>query len=359
MGEQDHNIAPTSQQQSTPTVSQTTAATPKSDTPDNSKEMTQATTQTPAEQQQPTQQQASAPPKDGGQQEPQHDQSIEKAKQESSEGQRKQDQPQSQSGQPQPGQPQSEQLEPEPQAPIDNSHAPPIGTKIQVLWRIIHESNNNNSNSNADAMNTDSTNEATGNTELTSGPMEEQRWWGAVVQERTSEKVGIRSIEIHKDLDVHILLYDAYGDFEEEVVRVAFLPDNVLLDLSMLDDADGGRLDWRLESDAMNDEDDEESATAVRSAECLAREADQIVQLSGISADADLQALARMPHEVQLHVASGYRSFADAIKSLLGELVASKPADYVVTAQDVQEIMARVRSQRQGQSGTLTGTAAQ
>lgn len=308
--------------------------------------MTQGTTDASAEQ---SKQQQPSAPSDGGQ-EPKHDQSIEKANEEISKGQGKQDQCPPQSGQPQPRQPQ-----PEPQAPVDNSHAPPIGTKIQVLWRIIHEDNNNSSTT--EAMNMDSNNELAGNTEPTSGPMEEQRWWGAVVQERTSEKVGSRSIEAYKDLDVHILLYDAYEDFEEEVVRVAFLPDNVLLDLSMLEDADGGRLDWRLESDAMNDEDDEESATAVRSAECLAREADQIVQLSGISADADLQALARMPHEVQLHVASGYRSFADAIKTLLGELVASKPADYVVTAQDVQEIMARVRSQRQGQS--LTGTAAQ
>lgn len=348
MGEQD-NIAPISQQSTPTVVSQTTAATSKSDTPDKSKEMTQVTTGTPADQL--TQQQPAAPT-NGGQQQPKVDQSIEKTTQVSSEGQGEQEQSQSQSGQPQPGQLQAEQSEPESQAPVDNSHAPPIGTKIQVLWRIIHEDNNinNNNSSTADSMNTVSANETTGNNEPTSGPMEEQRWWGAVVQERTSEKVGSRSIEAHKDLDVHILLYDAYGDFEEEVVRVAFLPDNVLLDLSMLDDADGGRLDWRLESDAMNDEDDEESATAVRSAECLAREADQIVQLSGISADADLQALARMPHEVQLHVASGYRSFADAIKSLLGELVASKPADYVVTAQDVQEIMARVRSQRQGQS---------
>lgn len=220
--------------------------------------------------------------------------------------------------------------------------APPIGTRIQVLWRIVYDEKDDAAEQvNATDPQTDDSNV-------------DERWWGAVVQDCTNETVGSRSPE-HAHLKVHILLYDAYNDFPEETARVAFLPGNVLLELSMLGEADSGRLDWQLESDSTMEDD---PSSAVCSAEFLAREADEIVQQSGLSVDADLHALATMPHNVQLHVASGYRNFADAVKRLLGELIATKPTDYVVTADDVRDIMSRVRSQgRQQKAETLAGAA--
>lgn len=223
--------------------------------------------------------------------------------------------------------------------------APPIGTKIQVLWRIVYDDKNTTADQQpAPAQNIDAAN--TDDTEQVDNPNVVERWWGATVQDRTNEKVGAVSAP-NADADVFVLLYDAYNEFPEETSRVAFLPDNVLLDLSMLnDDAQGGRLDW-VDDPAMHLEQD--SPSAIRSAECIAREADAFVRESGLPADADLRALATMPHSVQVHIATGYRSFADAIKRLLGELVASKPAGYVVTADDVHNIMSRVRSQRQSE----------
>lgn len=67
----------------------------------------------------------------------------------------------------------------------------------------------------------------------------------------------------------------------------------------MLEDADGGVLEFRLDRDAMIDEDDEAS-TGVCSAECPPCECDQIIQLSGISDDADLPALASRTHGAHL-----------------------------------------------------------
>lgn len=214
---------------------------------------------------------------------------------------------------------------------LGREFSPPIGTKIQVLWRILYDEK-------------DETNESSNANEQSAESNVVERWWGAVVQDCTTEVVGSRSPE-HANMRVHILLYDAYNEFTEEIARVAFLPDNMLLDLSMLNESEGGRLSWRVESD----ENMGDAEPAVHSAEFLAREGDELVQQSGLSVDADLQALATMPHDVQLHVTAGYRSFADTVKRLLAELIATKPADYVVTAEDIRSIMARVRSQQQNQ----------
>lgn len=241
--------------------------------------------------------------------------------------------------------------------------APPIGTKIQVLWRIVYEDNKPVADPVTDPK---PTLPGTGETGPLSTPpsataqiaLEQQeeksktveRWWGAVLQDRTNEKVGSLSSE-HADLDVFILLYDSYNDFSEETSRVAFLPNNTLLDLSLLDDSQGGRLDW-VEESAMQLEQD--TPFVVRPLEWLARETEDITQQTGLPADADLRALATMPHNVQVHVATGYRSFADTVKRLLSELVASKPDGYIITEDDVHTILARVRSQRtNAQPGTV------
>lgn len=246
----------------------------------------------------------------------------------------------------------------------DQDHAPALGSRIQVLWRIIHNdptSTEQSSPSPSPSLSTDVKDKLPENASENAADNSndshvEERWWGAAVQDCTSETVGARC-PAHANVNVHILLYDAYNDFPEEIVRVAFLPDNILLDLAMLEDTSGGRLDWQYESDAFMSDGNMNNESNVCSAEFLAREADAIVQQSGISADADLQALSAMPHDVQLHVASGYRSFADSIKQNLGELINSKPTDYVVTVDDVQNIMARVRSQQRQRAEGLAGAA--
>lgn len=190
------------------------------------------------------------------------------------------------------------------------SHAPALGTRIQVLWRLTFDG--------ADGS---------------EGTTPVDQWWGAVVQDCTRETVGAaRAMHAHRY--VFVLLYDPLHGFTEETSRVAFLPDSQLLDLAQLDGPHAGVLDWRVEG---ADEDDD--ASAVHSASAVAAEVDNLVQEAGIAADADLHALAAMPHTVQIRLASGYRSFADALKARLAELIAAKGDGYVVTKEDVDSIM--------------------
>lgn len=163
-----------------------------------------------------------------------------------------------------------------------------------------------------------------------------ERWWGATVQDCLPQHAGASVPPAHRDQRVHALLYDAYGDFEEDVARVVFLPAHTLLDLSRTDDDNSGILDWRVEreGDDMNGE---------MSLKDVAEEQEAMVMEAGISANADLEALSAYPADVQIGVTQGYRVFADGVKEMLGELVASKPKGYVVTEADVQTIFERIR----------------
>lgn len=191
-------------------------------------------------------------------------------------------------------------------------HAPPLGTRIEVLWRI----------------------ESSG--EGTDEPGEiVDRWWGAIVQECTTETAGNAvKAEWSREL-IHVLLYDAWGEFAEDAARVAFLPGRSLVDLGRLDDENDGVLAWRREGE--RDENFEMSLGE------FADEQDALVHEAGLSQDADLAMLSQYPANVQINVASGYRVFADGVKEMLGELVATKPAGYVVTEQDVQGIFEKIQ----------------
>lgn len=244
------------------------------------------------------------------------------------------------------------------------AHAPPLGSRIQVLWRIVYNESNSTSTTplKQQVSEQPTQHQQTEPVESTRAGEADvvERWWGAVVQDCTPDFVGSRD-PAHADYNVFVLLYDSYGEFEEETSRVAFLPGNVLLDLSMLHDEDGGRLDWRLESDVdmeMSMDTDDLSTFAMsplRTTE-LSRFADDLASQSDVPADADLRALATMPYNVQLRVTSGYRSFADSLKAQLGQLLSSKPSDYVVTADDIHDVMSRVRSDQRGYDNTLAAS---
>lgn len=249
------------------------------------------------------------------------------------------------------------------QKSISRAHAPPIGSRIQVLWRIVYNEPNSTGTTPVKQQKSDQQSQdqqaepqaEPGERALTVEPYVVERWWGAVVQDCTPDVVGARD-PAYSNYNVFVLLYDAYGEFEEETSRVAFLPGNVLLDLSMLHGEDGGRLDWRMESSDMDLDDLPAHATSPLCTTELSRFADHLASQSEVPADADLRALAAMPYDVQLHVTSGYRSFADSLKSRLGQLLSSKPSDYVVTADDIHDVMSRVRNDQRGRGSTLASS---
>lgn len=253
------------------------------------------------------------------------------------------------------------------QKSISRAHAPPIGSRIQVLWRIVYNEPNSSGTTPVKQQKSDQQTQhqqsepqsepqpEPGESAHTLEPDVVERWWGAVVQDCTPDFVGSRD-PAYSNYNVFVLLYDAYGEFEEETSRVAFLPGNVLLDLSMLHGEDGGRLDWRLESSDMDLDDLPAHVSSPLCTTELSRFADDLASQSEVPADADLRALATMPYDVQLHVTSGYRSFADSLKSRLGQLLSSKPSDYVVTAADIHDVMSRVRNDQRGRGGTLASS---
>lgn len=191
------------------------------------------------------------------------------------------------------------------------SFAPAIGSRIEVLWKI----------------------EDSGT--------EQERWWGATVQDCTNETIGDKANGKYSDYKIHVLLYDPYDVFAEETSHVAFIADSVLVDLSMIGDENGGVLDWRGEGKSGTQHGDE----SVDMAE-IARDYEAVARQVGLAEDADLQALGQFSAHVQGQLAVGYRNFADNVKRMLGELMAQKPEGYVVTEADVHDIFARLRATR-------------
>lgn len=177
--------------------------------------------------------------------------------------------------------------------------APKLGCRIEVLWRLESDSENGER-------------------------VVEERWWGAVVQERLQTSSP----------PVHILLYDKYGEFEEDVARVRFISDSALVDLGRTDEDGGGRLLWRYPNTRQENGISMEEVVQAQSL---------IDSEDGSIADAGLQALTQLPVTKQLELASGYRMFADKVKAMLGELVAAKGPDYVITHKDIDTIFQKLR----------------
>eukprot|EP00171_Calliarthron_tuberculosum_P013666 IDg13666t1 len=153
----------------------------------------------------------------------------------------------------------------------------------------------------------------------------EVRWWGARIQD----------VERNGDSARHILLYDSYGEFGEEVARVEFQADGeTLIDVARASDADGGTLNWRLEGAAPLPE----VLTVQDVADAVHAGGDGDTIFSAM-----LEALTSLPADRQVRYASAYRMFADRIKDALVRLLRGKGEDYVVTAADVHAIFAQLR----------------
>lgn len=162
--------------------------------------------------------------------------------------------------------------------------APPLNTRIEVLWTLTSEAG-----------------------------VAEERWWGARVQD----------VERENGEERHVLLYDAYGDFGEVVVRVKFQTTDTLLDLSRSTD---NTLYWRLEGSTTSD---------VLTVQDVVHDGDVLAMM--------MDALTSLPADKQLRYASAYRTFADRIKDALDRLLQDKGEDYVITAADVHAIFAQLR----------------
>ncbi|KAI0562840.1 hypothetical protein FGB62_51g126 [Gracilaria domingensis] len=203
--------------------------------------------------------------------------------------------------------------------------APPIGSRIEVLWRVDYDPEE------ADKMEVDTD---------TGGPQTLIRWWGATVQDCLSETVGSKCPQ-HADKKVFVLLYDAFQEFGEDTATVAFISHDCLVDLSQLDDVNKGELEWRMENaENKQAETSAEDKAQLVSLEQYANEVSAAVEGAGLSEEADLQILNSLPPHVQAQVASGYRRFADHVKNSLASFMEEKPKDYIVTKADVQNMFA-------------------
>lgn len=197
------------------------------------------------------------------------------------------------------------------------SQAPKVGSRIEVLWRIEPPDS------------------------ATDGPSKTpvERWWGATVQDCTREKAGSAVKPDYADYNVHVLLYDAYGEFAQDVSRVVFIPGSSLVDLSLVGDENKGVLDWKMEGDDL----DVGMSAGPLSLETVIAEQTAMVQEAGISTDADLEVLSQYPANVQIRMATGYRKFADNVKQMLAELASTQPPGYVITEADVEAILAKLQ----------------
>ena len=188
-----------------------------------------------------------------------------------------------------------------------DTFAPALGTFIEVLW-VIEEGG-----------------------ESGEGPKKvEERWWGAVVQSRIP-----RSAELPRG--GHILHYDSFGEFVDEVCRVTFTSSDELIDLGR----DNATLYWRI----AGTETPEPSPAKVVSMSDVLRAQAAVDEEEGSSAEAALSALSDLPVTEQMHLASGYRTFADRVKGMLAELSERNGPQYVVTHADIQNIFERLRSE--------------
>ena len=63
-----------------------------------------------------------------------------------------------------------------------------------------------------------------------------------------------------------------------------------------------------------------------------------------------MKAMATLPHDRQVQVASGFRVVADQVKSLLQDLLASRGAGATVTGEDMQQIIQQLKDPSGDQS---------
>lgn len=190
------------------------------------------------------------------------------------------------------------------------------GDRVEVFWRIVHEGEGEPSRT-------------------------EERWWGASVTKIDHETLRCN------------LLYDEYGEFPPVQVPVTFIGPS-----SLRDEETGGEvMRWRREGSGDDDEvedTEDDGATSVDdgvrdvySMDDVVRAQDEVDREEGENiGDVMLAALQSLPTVQQTEMALKYREFADELKAQLASLMSRQGPGYVVTAEDIRTLFARIRERK-------------
>uniref|UniRef100_A0A7S2TLK8 Uncharacterized protein n=1 Tax=Lotharella oceanica TaxID=641309 RepID=A0A7S2TLK8_9EUKA len=160
-----------------------------------------------------------------------------------------------------------------------------VGTRLQVQWEIVDD--------------------AEGGTGEVSA-----RWWGC-------EFFGLKGQD-PAGRDIHVIRYDAHGEFEETDSEIVFLSDSDLWDVAY-----ESRLHWRREPPEWNPN-QEEKLTMIDVIANQEKEETRNGVPAGLLHSLALNAFSKMPHEKQMAMAARYRDFSNAFKEGLAELKASR-----------------------------------
>ncbi|KAL4434345.1 hypothetical protein ABPG75_000786 [Micractinium tetrahymenae] len=193
-----------------------------------------------------------------------------------------------------------------------------LGDRVEVLWQVTDEE----------------TGEST------------RKWWGAELSRREEATDG-------EGRTVYVLRYDpdAEKGFEEhEECGVTFVEEHYLWDLGQDDE-----LPWRRPGEAWEPPppaagDGGAEGAEVLSLADLAADIQKRERRRGRTCDEEAAAmLSEMPPDQAMAIASGFRSFSEAITAHIAGLYAQHGSDYVVTAADVQAATAAAKAAlRQG-----------
>lgn len=188
-----------------------------------------------------------------------------------------------------------------------------LGDRVEVLWEVTH----------------DETGEST------------RKWWGAELCRREDGTDGEGRV-------VYVLRYDPdveQGFDEHEECSVTFLEEHYLWDLGQDDELPWRRAGQTWEPPPPAGGEGAAEGGEVLSLADLAADIQTRERRRGRTLDEDAAAmLSEMPQEQAMAIASGFRSFSEAITTHIAGLHAQHGSDYVVTAADVQAATAAARA---------------
>ena len=193
--------------------------------------------------------------------------------------------------------------------------APPPETRIQVYWKIEHDS--------GDTV-----------------PL----WWGATVKTTLTE--------FNEELNgfVTTLLYDENMGFGQSEEKVVFLNGEELIDIGRQEEEGDGLLNWRMECRAVEDEEEGE----LEGKECMRVEGGRVMTMEEVLlsqgeidaeqndgrsvVDLGMNAMSKLPFEKQMIMAQTYRNFAEHIKKRLKDIKDDHGEGYEISSRDIESI---------------------
>lgn len=194
--------------------------------------------------------------------------------------------------------------------------------RLEVLWDIVVEP------SAEDTVSKEGETEGQDNVvqEDGEGGTRHSEWWCATL----GEPLPLRDPQGNRRVwQIH---YEEKEGFPRTTCQVVFHSSNVLYDLECQ-----CHLKWRIEGD-LDGEDEEKEQVVLSLQDCL--EAIQgETQTNPAQDTSELDALQSLPILQQQRIATGFRRFADNLKTKLKELVEEKGDGYVVQASDIQDIV--------------------